>query len=398
MDSEIVAIVLDSASVQVVSQGHEAFIITSKTPFYSESGGQVGDVGTISNSNVIDTQTIDGLVAHKCILNEELTVGGKVTMQVDANRRLACSRNHTATHVLQAILRKALGCHVAQKGSLVTPERLRFDFIHDNAISKSEVEEIESMAREAIDSAMNVETKAMAIEEAKASGATALFGEKYPDVVRVVSIGGEFSKEFCGGTHVNNTGQIGVFKIISASSIGSGIKRIEAVTSHALAAFLEKRIALDAEKIISQAATIKNLEKQILETRTIEGAEGIRIESKEEGDVTFKYAMSKDVDRRVILRIVDDHKNFEEPLCLMLANESSKSGKVAISIFFSDELARTEGAEGIIAKLNEAIGERKIELAAKQKLIQLGGLSAEQAKAMFARFLMETTGTAPFSA
>ncbi|MDR1609246.1 MAG: alanine--tRNA ligase [Holosporales bacterium] len=382
IDTEIVAIVLNSVSVKNVTPGNEAFIVVARTPFYAESGGQIGDTGNISGSSVLDTQLVEGLVVHKCKVTETLNVGDTVTLRIDTSRRLACARNHTATHILQAALRKVLGAHVAQKGSLVTPERLRFDFIHDSTIKRPELEEVDQVVRDAIDSAMSVETKVMAIEEAKASGATALFGEKYPDVARVVSIGGNFSKEFCGGTHVSNTAQVGVFKIISASSIGSGIKRIEAITSHALMEFLEKQIARDEEKIASQVATIRNLEKQILDARTAGDTANVRIESKRIGEITFKYAMCKDVDHRVILKIVDDHKSTDDMLCLMLANESSKSGKVTMSIFLSDGLIHTLKGEEIAASLNSILGEQKIKLGTKAKLTQIGGLTIDQAKAV----------------
>ncbi|MDR2459081.1 MAG: alanine--tRNA ligase [Holosporales bacterium] len=382
IDTEIVAIVLNTVSVKSVTPCSEAFIVTAKTPFYAESGGQVGDTGTISSSRVLYTQFVEGLVVHKCEVTETLNVGDIVTLRIDSSRRLACARNHTATHILQAALRNILGTHVAQKGSLVTPERLRFDFIHDGAIQKHELEEVEKAVRSVIDSAMNVETKVMPIEEAKASGATALFGEKYTDIVRVVSIGDCFSKELCGGTHVSNTGQIGIFKIISASSIGSGIKRIEAITSHALVAFLEKQIARDAEKIVAQATTIRNLEKQVLEARTSGDIANVKIKSKRIEEVTFKHAICKDIDHRVILKIVDDHKGADDMLCLMLANESSKSGKVAMSIFLSERLIHTSKGNEIVTRFNSILGEQKIKLGVKAKLTQLGGLSIDQAKAV----------------
>ncbi|MDR1332939.1 MAG: alanine--tRNA ligase [Holosporales bacterium] len=381
MDSKIIAIVTGSVSVQSAGPGDEAFIITESTPFYAESGGQVGDRGLIGCSSVLDTKIIEGLIIHKCEIAERLGVGDSVTMRIDNRRRMACARNHTATHVLQAVLRKVLGTHVVQKGSLVTPERLRFDFIHNDSIKKSEIEEVEGMVRDAIDSAMNIKTNMMTIEEAKASGAMALFGERYPDTVRVVSIGESFSKELCGGTHISNTGHIGAFRIIAASSIGTGVKRIEAMTGNSLVEYLENRINLEAEKASVQAMTIRNLEKQVLEAKA-DIPTTIKIESRQEGDVTFRYAICKDVEHRIILKIVDDHKGPEGQFCLIIGNESSKSGNVAMSLFFSDDLISSGKAAELASKFNEILGEPKVRLGSKAGLIQFGGLSLAQAKAI----------------
>ncbi|MDR3224488.1 MAG: alanine--tRNA ligase [Holosporales bacterium] len=379
LDSEIVAIVKDSTNVQNAFKGDDAFIVSRETPFYAESGGQIGDCGFINSSKVVGTKAIEGLIVHECKVFEDFKVGDKATLKIDYKRRLSCSRNHTATHVLQAALKKILGPHVAQKGSLVTHERLRFDFIHNNTIQRSEIDAVEEIVRSAIDEAINVETAVMSVAEAKASGATALFGERYPDTVRVVSIGDDFSKELCGGTHVSNTSQIGVFKILAVLSIGSGVRRIEAATGMALVEFLNSSLAESSDKISLQTTLIRGLEKQIAEIEIGNCTADIKLESKIVDGVIFKYALVKDVDHKAILSIVDSYKNLDD-VCLVIGNESSKSGKIAMSIFFSKELSQKQKAEELVAKLNGYLGEQKIKFNGKSGLIQFGGISIEQAK------------------
>ena len=270
LESKVLYIVKDSAMVNFANSGEEVFIVTEKTPFYAESGGQSGDSGFLETDNsvveVLDTKNIAGVVVHKCVVKKGVVdVGDKVDLKIDLKKRLNCSRNHTATHVLQSALRNVLGNHVAQKGSLVTSERLRFDFVHSGTIELSDVEKIEELVLTAIDASMVVDIDVMTIDEARNAGALALFGEKYPELVRVVSIGdedGSFSKELCGGEHVSNTSQIGSFKILSVASIGSGIKRIEAITGRAVREFLEDEVSKNQEKIDSQNSVIKKLEKQ----------------------------------------------------------------------------------------------------------------------------------------
>lgn len=215
--------------------GDEIYIVSSQTPFYAESGGQVGDVGTIQTASgkcrVTDTQkVISGKFAHKAIVTEgAISVGQEATFCVDKDIRIATMRNHTCAHLLQAALREVLGEHVHQAGQLVNSSRLRFDFSHFAAVTNEELNKIEEIVNNRIMDAMNVQMTEMPIDEAKKLGAMALFGEKYGSVVRVVSID-DFSVEFCGGTHIDNTSKIGLFKIISEYSVSAGVRRIEAVT------------------------------------------------------------------------------------------------------------------------------------------------------------------------
>lgn len=248
----VVALVQDGQEVESASAGSEVEVVLDRTPFYAEMGGQVGDTGKLTASDlyvhVTDTKHRDGgLESHVGVVEEgTLSVGDSVTATIDAGRRELIRRNHTATHLLDAALKKVLGDHVNQAGSLVAPDRMRFDFTHFEALTKDELDRIEGMVNAEIFAAKPVVTQIMNIEDAKAAGAVALFGEKYGDVVRVVSAGAEdapFSRELCGGTHARNTADLGLFKIISESSVGSNSRRIEAVTSMGAIEYVDERLA-----------------------------------------------------------------------------------------------------------------------------------------------------------
>lgn len=248
----VVALVQDGQEVESAAAGSEVEVVLDRTPFYAEMGGQVGDTGKLTAPglyvHVTDTKHRDGgLESHVGVVEEgTLSVGDSVTATIDAGRRELIRRNHTATHLLDAALKKVLGDHVNQAGSLVAPDRMRFDFTHFEALTKDELDRIEGMVNAEIFAAKPVVTQIMSIEDAKAAGAVALFGEKYGDVVRVVSAGAEdtpFSRELCGGTHARNTADLGLFKIISESSVGSNSRRIEAVTSMGAIEYVDERLA-----------------------------------------------------------------------------------------------------------------------------------------------------------
>ena len=248
----VVALVQDGQEVESASAGSEVEVVLDRTPFYAEMGGQVGDTGKLTAPglyvHVTDTKHRDGgLESHVGVVEEgTISVGDSVTATIDAGRRELIRRNHTATHLLDAALKKVLGDHVNQAGSLVAPDRMRFDFTHFEALTKDELDRIEGMVNAEIFAAKPVVTQIMSIEDAKAAGAVALFGEKYGDVVRVVSAGSEdtpFSRELCGGTHARNTADLGLFKIISESSVGSNSRRIEAVTSMGAIEYVDERLA-----------------------------------------------------------------------------------------------------------------------------------------------------------
>ena len=278
-DSTIVALLVDDQPVDEVAAGTKATLILDRTPFYAEAGGQVGDQGVLlaggeTVARVTDVQApIRGLSVHSVTANARLKVGEKVACRVSDELRAATMRNHTATHLMHAALRKTLGKHVKQAGSVVAPDRLRFDVTHYTAVDEAEREEVERLVNEEILKNTPVTTEILDLDEALKTGAMALFGEKYTEKVRVVGIDG-FSKELCGGTHVNRTGDIGVFKITSESSISAGVRRIEAVTG--FGAFDEYRNAsetierLSAMLRVSEPALVESVEKLAAERKTLE--------------------------------------------------------------------------------------------------------------------------------
>jgi len=236
-DSQILAIIKGDERVDFAADA-DIVMVTSSTPFYAESGGEVADTGTITAAGgqveVYDVQKIAGWIIHSGKLSGSLHQGDAVCLELDQARRMDISRNHTATHLLHKALRMTVGEHAQQKGSLVEAERLRFDFSHLTALNEEELMNIETIVNEAILEMYAVQTSLTSIDKAREMGATALFGEKYGDEVRVVEVA-DFSMELCGGAHVSNTGQIGIFKILSEGSVGSGLRRIEAMTGrHAL--------------------------------------------------------------------------------------------------------------------------------------------------------------------
>lgn len=259
-DAEIKAIVTNGERDEFATADSEVVVVLDKTPFYGESGGQTGDTGVIKTDNATlevtaTGKTPDGVVLHiaRFISGDSIALGDKVHAQIDVEKREATRRNHTAAHLLQAALRKHLGSHVEQAGQLVNSEEMRFDFTHFSALSGDELKAIEREVNGVILKGIPVETREMPIEEAKKLGAMALFGEKYGDVVRVVSAG-DFSVELCGGTHADNTAKLGLFKIVSESSVAAGIRRITAVTGFGVLNHIE-----NDERIMQSAAAAMKL-------------------------------------------------------------------------------------------------------------------------------------------
>lgn len=283
--TKLLAMVKDGDAADICEEGDRVTVLLETTPFYAESGGQVGDKGIIeSNGNVmevLDTQKLTGgqFVCHCEVTSGGFTTGETVTAKVNKELRDATARNHTAAHLLQAALRNVLGEHVHQAGQLVSPDRMRFDFAHFSAVTPDELQQIENAVNNAILSAIELDIKEMPIEEAQKLGAMALFGEKYGKVVRVVNVPG-ISLEFCGGTHVKNTSNIGLFKIVSENSVAAGVRRIEAVTGTGVLSLIDEyKGTIDkaaaaikapnaselAAKCAAAATEIKDLEKQIAE-------------------------------------------------------------------------------------------------------------------------------------
>ncbi|MDD5573929.1 MAG: alanine--tRNA ligase [Candidatus Omnitrophica bacterium] len=282
--AKVIQIVKDAAEVREAAVGQKVGIVLEETPFYGESGGQVGDVGTMACKGlkivVRDTKKQDGASVHLAEIegpSGTLSVGDVVEAQVDAAHRQAVKRAHTATHILQAVLRKVLGAHVQQAGSFVEPDRFRFDFTHFKDISDEEMEDIQGLLNAYVIRNDKIDSRTMSKAEAQKTGAIALFGEKYEDTVRVVSVG-EYSKEFCGGTHADGTGRIGLVLITQESSVGSGLRRIEALTGKlAFDHLMEARRTLEEasdklrtkpERLLAgldaQSRKLKALEKDLL--------------------------------------------------------------------------------------------------------------------------------------
>ena len=278
-ESTVELIVEEGSEISEAAAGQSIELVTAETPFYAEAGGQVGDTGKITHKNfemqVVDTiKDPTGLVIHKGkIISGKVNKGNQVTLNVDGAKRRATALNHTATHILHAVLREVLGEHVKQAGSLVAPDRLRFDFSHFSQIDAQTLTDIEIHVNRRIRENVATQTQEMEAEAAFRSGATALFEEKYGDQVRVVSLA-DFSKELCGGTHTAKTGDIGLFKIVSESSIASGVRRIEALTGEEALAHVQKSIKQleDTARLVKEKpeAVTSKVEKILGEFKAIE--------------------------------------------------------------------------------------------------------------------------------
>ena len=266
-NSTVSSLFKEGGTVNSVSEGEHAGIILESTPFYAESGGQVGDSGQLIADGIIfkvtDTQKQGKAHVHLGIVEKgTIAPGQSVQAKVDGQRRIDIVRNHSATHLLHAALRTILGNHVNQKGSLVAPDRLRFDFSHTESLSDEQINNIENLVNQKVLNNEVANTEIMALEDAKKSGAMSLFGEKYDDTVRVLTIGGDFSVELCGGTHVSNAGEIGLFKIISESGIAAGVRRIEALTGEVAIQWVREH-----EQQLNRIATLLKSDLNSIETK-----------------------------------------------------------------------------------------------------------------------------------
>ncbi|TQI65395.1 alanine--tRNA ligase [Clostridium sp. KNHs216] len=256
--AKVLAIIRGGERVQSATAGDEIALVLDRTAFYAESGGQVGDTGSIESADAMlevrntTKNHAKNYLHHAVVTAGQISVDEEVKASVDREKRLAVMRNHTAAHLLQAALRRVLGDHVEQAGQLVNEKHVRFDFTHFSALTKEELEKVEQLVNQVILSGTDVECREMPIEEAKKLGAMALFGEKYGDIVRVVTVGG-FSREFCGGTHMDNTAKIGLFKILSESSVAAGVRRIEGVTGTGVLDLMNRTIG----EIDEAAAALK---------------------------------------------------------------------------------------------------------------------------------------------
>ncbi|MCC6728299.1 MAG: alanine--tRNA ligase [Chthonomonadales bacterium] len=359
--ARVVALVRGGELVDFARAGDEVEIVLNRTPFYAESGGQVGDTGTMetprgdttcaARAQVLDSRRAAGIVLHRArVLEGELATDAEVTAAVDAERRMHVKRNHTATHLLHAALREALGTHVHQKGSLVAPDRLRFDFTHTRPMTDAEVRSVEDAVNAAVlrDAAVEVEAE-VPIAEAKARGAMALFGEKYGERVRVVEVPGT-SVELCGGTHLARTGQVGLFKIVSETGVAAGVRRVEALTGQGAYAWVQQReevlgavaralkssprdVATAAEKLAAQRA---QLEKQVQQLKA-RAATADEAEEQRFGQVRFVSRRFDTADGEILAGFVDDAAPRNGTATVALAG-GAHDGKVALAVRVTPDL------------------------------------------------------------
>ncbi len=356
-ESTVKAIIINRKPVDEITAGQEGNIVLDHTPFYAEMGGQAGDKGIITCGDakliVNDVVKAKNLFVHKVTAVEgTVKKGDKVTAQVDRVNRNNIARNHTATHILQAALKKVLGDHISQAGSSVTADGLRFDFTHFEAVSKEDIAKIEAVANEAVDEFIDVDTKTMSVDEAKKTGATALFGEKYGDTVRVVSVG-DFSSELCGGTHLKNSGQVGAIKIISENGVAAGVRRIEAITGNGLYRHITEEDALineTAETLKTQPSNIavraaaltdevKAYKKEIeeLKRQSMGDSAGDLIKSaKEINGVKLVTGRFDGIDINDLRTLSDHLKAKEKSIINVLA--AVNDGKVTFLVSVADDL------------------------------------------------------------
>jgi alanyl-tRNA synthetase len=376
--SKVSGLLVNQQQLESVPAHSEAEIVLDQTPFYAETGGQVGDRGQLFDAHtgehvaaVLDTYpAVPGLTVHKIRTLQPLHIGDELRAEVAAPERLSTQRNHTATHLLQAALRQVLGPHVKQAGSVVEPPRLRFDFTHYAGLDPAENTEIERLVNQQILRNTQVTTKIMPIDEAIGTGAMALFGEKYGDEVRVVSIP-DFSKELCGGTHVSRTGDIGVFKIVSESSISAGVRRIEAITGegavHQYQESTDMLHRMSAMLRVAEPGLVDQVERLLAENRTQErridqlktkiaqsAVHDLESKVKEKNGVKYLAAQVDGLDRQQLRALVDALRNKWKTAVLVLA--SAEEGAVSIvSAVTKDATGRIQAGK-LVGSVAAAVG------------------------------------------
>lgn len=399
-NAEVGALVRDNTHVNMLNEGEKGGIVLKHTPFYAESGGQVGDKGEIKSAKgvfiVEDTKKIgEAVVQFGVVKSGAFIVGEKVHAQVDKALRQATRLNHSATHLLHAALREILGTHVTQKGSLVAPDRLRFDFSHFEALTPLQIQAIEDRVNEKILDNTEAKITVMAPEEAIKSGAMALFGEKYGDKVRVLNMGEGYSIELCGGTHVSRTGDIGLFKITTETGIAAGIRRIEAITGKGAMAWLStsdqsvsrlssllktNRNGLD-EKINQLVERVKELEKdnQRLKGKLASGAGGdLTSEAVAVGDIKVLVKELSDIEPKIMRELVDDLKNKLGTAIIILATVSE--GRVQLIAGVTKNCTDKVSAGELVNFVAEQVGGKG---GGRPDLAQAGGTEpANLAKAL----------------
>ena len=383
------AIVRDGKAIEVASKGETVQLVLNQTPFYGESGGQVGDTGVISTDGarltVTDTQKRgEGLFVHACVVDEgTVKVGDATALTVDHARRSRLRANHSATHLLHEALREVLGTHVAQKGSLVAPERLRFDVSHPKPMTADELKLVEDMANEIIVQNSAVTTRLMSVDDAIAEGAMALFGEKYGDEVRVVSMGQgihgakanrPYSVELCGGTHVGATGEIGLVRIVGESAVGAGVRRLEALTGASALAYLSEQdervkslattLKVQPAEVLSRVETLmderRKLERELNEAKkklALGGgdANGSADQVQEIGGVKFLGKVVTGVEPKDLKSLADDGKKSLGSGIVTFVGVSA-DGKASAVVAVTDDLTGRFSAVDLVRVASAALG------------------------------------------
>ncbi|AMA46642.1 alanine--tRNA ligase [Pseudomonas alabamensis] len=375
-EARVVALYKDGAAVEHLGEGEQGVVVLDRTPFYAESGGQIGDMGYLQAGDVRfdvrdTTKTGGAFLHHGVVASGNLQVGTQVQTQVDADVQQATALNHSATHLLHAALRQVLGDHVQQKGSLVDSQRLRFDFSHFEAIKPEQLKALEDIVNREVRRNTPVLTEETDVETAKRRGAMALFGEKYGDTVRVLSMGGDFSVELCGGIHAKRTGDISVFKIVSESGVASGVRRIEAVTGAAALAWLNaaeeqvKEVAQlvkgNRDNLIDKLSAVlernRQLEKQLeqLQAKAASAAgDDLSSAAQDVKGAKVLAARLDGQDGKALLALVDQLKNKLGHAVILLGSEHE--GKVVLVAGVTKDLSSQLKAGELMKQAAAAVG------------------------------------------
>jgi alanyl-tRNA synthetase len=380
--STVKAIVMAGEERDALHHGSEAEVVLTPTPFYAESGGQIGDAGILEwdggRATVLDTQKPVGdlVVSHVRVDEGHLPVGATVRATVPMPQRLDTTSNHTATHLLHKALKDILGAGVQQAGSLVAPDRLRFDYTYHQPLTEERLRQIEDAVNEKIRANLEVTKTVMPIAEAKRTGAVAMFGEKYGDQVRIVAAG-DYSREFCGGCHVNRTGDIGVFKIVSDRSLAAGVRRMEAVTGRGAIDYFRSREQHAAEVESQLQAKQKQLERELKQLKT-RLASGGGASSEEEhpidvGGVKLITRRADDVSGGDLRNLADTLRSKLKSGVVVLG--SATDGKVTLLTAVTKDLVGRVPANSLIAKLAPIVGGKG---GGKPDLAQAGGKDADK--------------------
>jgi alanyl-tRNA synthetase len=407
----VATLVHDGKEVASLKKGESGSVVLNQTPFYGESGGQVGDTGTMTADGVrfkvTDTQKhLGDVFVHTGTMEEgTLTVGAALALEVDHKRRGAIRRNHSATHLLHEALRQVLGDHVAQKGSLVAPDRLRFDFSHQKAMSAEEIEKVEDLANDYVLQNSAVTTRVMALDDARTSGARALFGEKYGDEVRVVAMGEGsgntmgWSVELCGGTHVRRTGDIGLISVVGESGVAGGVRRIEALTANTARANLNNFVRLGktaaaelrvpVEDMASRVVTLlderKRLERELSDAKkklamgggASDGADGVRTV----GDVKLMARAVEGIDLKDLRSLADEGKKQVGSGVVAIVGIAG-DGKAGLVVGVTEDLVGRFNAVDLVRKGAEVLGGKGG--GGRPDMAQAGGPDASKADAALA--------------